>query len=374
MTDEIIKFPQKNFVLKNELGHGACGQTVLLYDEEIEALFVCKKYSPIIEAMKAELFFNFVKEIKLLHLLYHTNIVRVFNYYIYPDRLLGYILMEYIEGTHIDEYLKIKPEQINQIFLQTIEGFFHLEENMILHRDIRPMNLMVSDEGVLKIIDFGFGKQAFNQNDYDKSITLNWWCEQPSEFNTRLYNFSTEVYFVGKLFEKIINDNQIKEFSYQSILSRMCKSEPSDRIDLFSKVRNEILTGKFSDINFSQYEKNIYREFVNEITAAISKIEQSTKYFDNPDEILRRLEEAYKKVMLESYVPENPIILKCFINGAYYYKKNQTIYVSNIYNFIELLKSCSKEKRNIIISNLHSRLDSIEKYNEEHEFDDDIPF
>jgi len=81
-NDEIVKFIRsKDFILVKSLGQGACGKTVLLKDDIITEYFVCKKYSPYHSKHKEQLFKNFVQEIKLLHLIYHENIVRVFNYY-----------------------------------------------------------------------------------------------------------------------------------------------------------------------------------------------------------------------------------------------------------------------------------------------------
>lgn len=186
MPDRIVEFVRKkDLIFVKELGQGACGKTVVLYDEVIGESFVCKKYAPIHEPLKRELFDNFVREIKLLHVLNHPNVVRVFNYYLYPDKLAGYILMELVRGTDIEEYLNTNPEQANQVFLQTVDGFNHLEKHGILHRDIRPQNILVSDDGLIKIIDFGFGKRIVTKHDFGKSITLNWWCEPPLEFGNQ---------------------------------------------------------------------------------------------------------------------------------------------------------------------------------------------
>ncbi|HEY9860083.1 MAG TPA: protein kinase, partial [Candidatus Obscuribacterales bacterium] len=104
--NEIINFlRRRDYKLLRELGQGACGKTVLLYDDQIEEHFVCKKYAPFSEDYREELFSNFVREIKLLHAIHHENIVRVFNYYLYPDSFTGYILMEFINGIEIDKYI-----------------------------------------------------------------------------------------------------------------------------------------------------------------------------------------------------------------------------------------------------------------------------
>ena len=237
MSEKVVKFlRQRDLVLKQELGHGACGRTVLLYDDVIEEHFVCKKYEPIHDALKKTLFSNFVREIKLLHILNNENVVRVFNYYLYPEKFLGYILMEFIQGADIEDYLAKHPENINEIFVQVIEGFTHLEKYKILHRDIRPQNIMVTDSGIVKIIDFGFGKQIFSKEDFGKSITLNWWCELPSEFKQAVYDYKTEVYFVGKLFQKIIVDRSIESFKHISLLQNMCALAAREQNSFFYRI------------------------------------------------------------------------------------------------------------------------------------------
>lgn len=376
MTNKIIEFlRKKDFQLIKELGAGACGKTVLLYDDVINEQFVCKKYSPHYPEHKEILFKNFIQEIKLLHLVHHKNIVRVFNYYIYPEHYTGFIVMEYVEGDDIESYLVNHPENINEIFIQTIEGFSYTESNNILHRDIRPLNIMVASDGIVKIIDFGFGKQIFDKNDFDKSISLNWWCEPPNEFGQDTYDFKTEIYFVGKLFEKIIRENSIEHFKYMAALSGMCKPDAAFRTNSFFEIKQGILSDKFVEIEFSDKEKNSYREFSGALSGAIAKIERGTKYFDNIDAIKSKLDELYKSVMLEEYIPSNNALIKCFVNGSYsYYGGNFLVPIHLIKSFLELLRSCSKEKQNIILSNLHSRLDAVDRYDKPAEFDDDIPF
>lgn len=374
MTARPIEFPRsKEYILEKELGRGACGLTVVVYDPIIDERFVCKKYEPINYELKEQLFTNFVREIKLLFLLNHPNIVRVFNYYLYPEKHLGYILMEYVVGTDIEDYLKQLPETINEIFRQTIEGFSHLEENHILHRDIRPLNLMVDATGIVKIIDFGFGKQTSVDDNFDKSISLNWWCEQPFEFKDSIYDYATEVYFVGKLFEKIITDQNIQHFKHNVLLKKMCARKPTERVPSFLDVRKELLADRFLDIHFEDWELETYRSFSNSLYSVSSKIEENTKYHD-VESIQLRLEDCYKRVLLEDILPSNNLILNCFINGAFHYKTKTNFYVHVLREFVDFFRSCSKEKKNIIISNLQTRLDSIQRYSLNLDFDDDIPF
>jgi len=374
--NDIIEFTRaKPFKFLKKVGEGALGKTVLLQDETIDEQFVCKKYEPYHGVHKEDYFEHFKNEIKLLHLLYHNNIVRVFNYYLYPEKFLGYILMEYIDGTDIESYVKKYPEKINTIFEQTISGFRYLEEHDILHRDIRPYNIMVTNGSIVKIIDFGFGKKIQYEQDFDKSISLNWWCDTPNDFLEKKYDFRTEVYFIGKLFEKLLLDNQMSEFKYKELLNRMIPKATAERIESFQACDKYILKQQFSEIKFSDLEVQAYRSFSDTLYQIISKVEYSTKFIHDTDKVINKLESLHQNIMLEEYLYAPNKLIECFINGEFFYSKNNLIMVSEIYSFINLIKNCSHEKRNIIINNLETKIDALPKYSNELDIsDDEIPF
>ncbi len=373
--DDIIRFiRQRDYKFVKELGQGACGKTVLLYDEQIGEHFVCKKFTPYSEDDRDTLFAGFVRETKILHQVFHKNVVRVFNYYLYPSSFTGYILMEFVDGSEIDDYLEQHPEIINEVFLQTISGFCYLEKNNILHRDIRPGNLMVHSDGLVKIIDFGFGKQIQESQDFDKSVSLNWWCELPNEFSKEIYDFSTEVYFVGKLFEHLIKENSIDHFKYEIMLSKMCMHDPSTRIQSFADIEKEIQSDMFFEIDFIEEEMTYYRSFADELEKHITKLQSQIKYVDNVDRVRQALENAYRSFMLEELVPDASVVIGCVVvgGGYYYHKVGFPVWV--VKAFLNLLKSSSPDKNKIILANIHTRLDAITRYGKIGPDDDDIPF
>jgi serine/threonine-protein kinase len=365
---------RRDYVLLKRLGSGACGETVLLRDDVIESDFVCKKYSPIIESLRQDLFKNFLREIKLLHEVHHQNVVRVFNYYVYPEKLTGYILMEYVQGSDIEEHLNFKPETVNEVFIQAIDGFAYLESSQILHRDIRPQNIMVRDDGILKIIDLGFGKRVEATVDFDKSISLNWWCEPPLEFAAGIYDHSTEVYFVAKLFEKLITEIGIEQFKHTALLERMCRRDPAERISSFLEAKNELTLRRSEDIDFEEHEQNAYRYFANAVIEHVTKIEEGTKYINDLDRIRSQLEAAYRNCMLETEIPDCAPMLRTLMSGQYYYRK-QGFETWILKDFLQFLRGAPLEKQRIALANLHARLDAVKRYVEPAPgFDDDIPF
>jgi serine/threonine-protein kinase len=316
------------------------------------------------------LFANFVREIKLLHQVHHANIVRIFNHYLYPERFAGYILMEYIDGQPIDSFLANSPELTNELFLQAIDGFTYLERAGILHRDIRPGNVMVRTDGVLKVIDLGFGKRIENSEDFDKSISLNWWCPPPTEFKESKYDFTTEVYFVGKLFEKTIQDHEISHFKYVETLRTMCALDPAERVKKFSDVEKAILSDQFFEIGFSEGELATYRRFSDALRKQLTRIENGATYVTDFGRVISQLNDRYRAVMLEQEVPDAAVVLRCFVVGSYYYRK-RGLPVDIVRNFLKLLKSATEEKGRIVLANLHTKLDAVPRYQES---DEEIPF
>jgi serine/threonine protein kinase len=371
-SGDIIPFVRRrDYVMVRRLGKGACGETVLLHDDQIGEDFVCKKYVPYDEAARQELFANFIREIKLLHSVHHDNLVRVFNYYVYPAEHAGFILMEYVDGASIDAYLAAHPDQANSVFIQTLAGFAYLEGAGILHRDIRPMNVLVRNDGRVKIIDLGFGKRIETSIDFDKSISLNWWCVPPPEFKQSRYDFATEVYFVGKLFEAIISDNGIETFEYPDVLRRMCAADRTDRFESFAQAQQEVQTNRFREASFSEAELEAYRSFADAITYHVTRIENGASYVVDAAKVIGTLQDVYNGVQLEERVPDSATVLRCLIQGTYYYRK-EGLLVDVLRNFIRLLKGASNDKAKIILGNLHTRLDSISRY--EAPNPDDIPF
>lgn len=372
--NDIVRFlRRRDYVLVRELGQGACGKTVLLRDDAIDEYFVCKKYTPYDESERPVLFQNFLREIKLLHRLYHDNVVRIFSCHVYPDKYTGYILMEHVDGQEIDDYARHAPDQVAELFVQAVAGFAYLERCGILHRDIRPTNLMVRQDGRLKIIDLGFGKEITSSKDFEKSISLNLWCAAPREFDHSLYDFTTEVYFVGKLFEQLIEQTGSEEFEHRELLREMCQRDPERRTSGFDAVEQQIHASQFQGIGFDFAELQTYRAFSDSIKRQIVSLLSGAKYVVDTTQVERQLQDACRRFMLEETVPDAAIVINCFVHGGYRYKR-KGLNVSVVRDFLRLFKSATEERRKIILANLQTKLDAVDRHDPEPFDESSIPF
>ena len=90
----------------------------------------------------------------------HANIVNVYD--VAEDRGLYYIVMELVEGITLKEYIqkkgKLTPKEVIGIIKQVCSGIDAAHSNNIIHRDIKPQNIIISKEGKVKVTDFGIAK------------------------------------------------------------------------------------------------------------------------------------------------------------------------------------------------------------------------
>lgn len=333
-------------------------------------LFAFKKYVPKDSNYIDELYERFVDEIKILFTISHPNIVRVYNYYLYPEIKHGYLQMEYIEGDSISDFEPLFGKDWGDIFTETISAFEYLESKNILHRDIRPANILIDKDENVKVIDFGFGKQLAGQDQDGRSVLLNWPVTQfPNETaNEGIYNHQSEIYFVGKLFSNIIGDD-LSDFKFKYIIDKMIQLDPHERYASFRDISVDISQGILA-INFTEEEKGLYRDFAEILSKYIVSHSNSYDPVNDPNIIMNRLSTLIRNSSLETHIQDNKQLIDCFIDNAYIFNSRNDIPLSTVINFYQLLQGLVSYKQKMVLDNINMRLSKILV-----EIDiDDLPF
>ena len=374
LENKLVTFDSsKQFKFIKKLGSGGTGDTNLFLDESVDMYFAIKKYSPSKENDIEECYKRFIDEIKILFTIFHKNIVRIYNYYLYPSFKTGYIQMEYIDGKTID---KINPldygKTWNEYFLETIDAFDYLFENQILHRDIRTSNFMVTEDGILKVIDFGFGKH-FSENNQQNSICLNWPATiDPEEVViNKEYTYVTEIYYIGELFKHLVENDST--FLYKNILNKMLEYSPSKRYTSYKEVKQDISGNLFNQIDFTNDEKSVYIAFADGLYDSISKFTSTPVFKYDIEDIRVSLEKIVKISSLEYYVQRNNEVISCFVNASFKYNPKKIIESNALINFYRLLVDSNNSKKNIIVNSIIARLKNVPVEIEVNPFED-LPF
>ena len=105
---------------------------------------------------------RFKNESKAIAMLSHPNIVNVYD--VSFGDLIQYIVMEYIEGITLKEYIEqegsLRWKDAVHFTLQILKGLQHAHDKGIVHRDVKPQNIMVLADGTIKVTDFGIARFA----------------------------------------------------------------------------------------------------------------------------------------------------------------------------------------------------------------------
>jgi eukaryotic-like serine/threonine-protein kinase len=105
---------------------------------------------------------RFLREARLAAQLAHPNVVRVYDSGEANGR--PYIVMEYVEGDTLADLLarrgRIAPAEAVELALQVCSGLEHAHRAGLVHRDVKPQNLIIRPDGTIKIVDFGIARSA----------------------------------------------------------------------------------------------------------------------------------------------------------------------------------------------------------------------
>jgi serine/threonine protein kinase len=151
----------------SELGKGAMGIVYLAKDPAIGRLVAIKTIRITgagDEEDTQEFRERFAREAQTAGILSHPNIVTIHDIGEDPDTQTSYIAMEYIEGKNIKmligEKTKFAFEQVSEIVAEVADALDYAHRKGIIHRDVKPANIIITTDGKVKITDFGIAKIA----------------------------------------------------------------------------------------------------------------------------------------------------------------------------------------------------------------------
>ena len=114
------------------------------------------------------------REGSVLARLTHPGIARLLDAGVSPGGQ-PYLVLEHVDGKPIDGYVRergLAPEACIRLFLQVLAAVGHAHANLIVHRDIKPSNILVTSEGVVKLLDFGIAKLVDSDSGDYSALTL----------------------------------------------------------------------------------------------------------------------------------------------------------------------------------------------------------
>ena len=160
-----------------------------------------------------EILRRFRMERQVLASLNHPNIARLIDGGSTPDGL-PYLVMEFVEGRQFDQYCEERKltvtERLN-LFRSVCSAVQYAHQNLIIHRDIKPSNILVTKEGVPKLLDFGIAKLLRPDSTTMENIPtmpnfrpMTLFYASPEQARGEAVTTSTDVYSLGVLLYKLL--------------------------------------------------------------------------------------------------------------------------------------------------------------------------
>ncbi len=142
---------------------------------------------------------RFRNESKAIASLSHPNIVRIFDVN-FGDRI-QYIVMEYIDGVTLKEFMEkakvLEWKDTVHFTFQILRALQHAHDKGIVHRDIKPQNVMLLQDGTIKIMDFGIARFARDEKiNRDRAIGSVHYIS-PEQASGRVTDAKSDIYSVG---------------------------------------------------------------------------------------------------------------------------------------------------------------------------------
>lgn len=199
----------KRYEIRDQIGKGGLGAVYKALDTQLQREVAIKRVLSTTNATEEEVkeaANKLIAEAQTLSSLNHPNIVTVFD--VGQDEQGGFVVMELLKGETLDETVArgvLTQEDFTEVVYQTLEALIAAQANNVIHRDIKPTNIMViwqaSGKFQLKILDFGLAKFSKSPSvqtmDQEESVMGSIFFMAPEQFERGELDARTDLYQMG---------------------------------------------------------------------------------------------------------------------------------------------------------------------------------
>ncbi len=228
-----------NYKLLRSIGQGGMGMvySACLVTEDFQRQVALKLVKPSLAS--SQILRRFRMERQLLASLDHPNIARLLDAGT-SDEGAPYLVMEYVEGLPIDRYCEAQKLSITgrlKLFATVCDAVQYAHQNLIIHRDIKPSNILVSSEGVPKLLDFGIAKLIRPEDSEEEELKLTATDARPmsphyaspEQARGDAITTSSDIYSLGVLLYELLTGSLPYDFKVRTpagIEKTICETQP----------------------------------------------------------------------------------------------------------------------------------------------------
>ncbi|KAG7209989.1 hypothetical protein KM043_011575 [Ampulex compressa] len=192
------------------VGEGSYGVVMKCRHRETGQVVAIKKFLETEEDIQVrKIAFREIRTLKKLH---HENLVNMIE--VFRRRKRFYLVFEYLDHTLLDELERagggLGWEVSKRHIFQVLRGLNFCHNNHIMHRDVKPENILVSPNGVIKLCDFGFARLVTGANESCTDYVATRWYRAPELLvGDAKYGRAIDVWAAGCLYAEMINGDPL---------------------------------------------------------------------------------------------------------------------------------------------------------------------
>ena len=245
MSDEATK-RIGDYEILGVLGSGGMGKVFKVRNVISDRIEAMKILLPDL-AGRQDLADRFLREIKLLAGLNHPNIAALRTALTLNNQLV--MVMEYVEGTTLATRLEQGPipaaDAVNYVD-QVLGALSYAHRQKVIHRDIKPANMMLTPEGVVKLMDFGIARSGTDRALTTTGTTMgSLYYMSPEQVKGQATDARSDLYSLGvSLYEMVTGERPFRADSDYSLMAAHLQQPPKPPIELrsdLSAALNEII-------------------------------------------------------------------------------------------------------------------------------------
>lgn len=215
----------ERYTLEKELGRGGMGVVYLARDTQLDRPVALKFLGALVDK-SPEFRQRFEREAKAAARVNHPNIVSIYDIGTRVGE--AYIAMEYVEGPNLHQYLQHKgqlaPREAINIMTQACSALSAVHEAGIIHRDIKPDNIVLTRGGLVKMMDFGLAKTEGARLTGTNVVMGTPAYMAPEQVNSEEATPATDVYAMGLVLHELLTGKAV--FTEGDVLQRQVTEMP----------------------------------------------------------------------------------------------------------------------------------------------------
>lgn len=234
MSEELVGTRKGDYEILGVLGVGGMGKVYKVRNVLSDRIEAMKVLLPNLADQK-ELADRFLREIKVLASLNHPNIAALRTALTIDNQLV--MIMEYLEGSTLSARVEqgaIPLRDALNYISQVLSALSYAHQRQVIHRDIKPSNMMLTSEGVIKLMDFGIARSGPDMGLTMTGTTMGSLSYMsPEQVKCAPVDTRSDLYSVGvSLYEMVTGQRPFQADSHFSILQAHLREVPKPPIEL----------------------------------------------------------------------------------------------------------------------------------------------